>query len=73
MRLATAIAAFGVSIAAAGQQQAPTFRADARTVALYVTVQDRDGRLVRGLERGDFQIRDNGRPAAVTPAYSSCA
>lgn len=66
MRLIATLAALGALTAASPPQQAPTFRADARTVALYVTVQDRDGRLVRDLERGDFQIRDNGRPAAVT-------
>ena len=38
----------------------------ARTVALYVTVQDEDGRLVTGLERDAFVVRDNGRPVAIT-------
>jgi Ca-activated chloride channel homolog len=66
MRLVAALAAFGVSIAAAGRQQAPTFRADTRTVALYVTVQDRDGRLIPDLTRADFEVRDNGRPAPIT-------
>jgi Ca-activated chloride channel family protein len=36
------------------------------TVAVYATVQDRDGRLVPDLTEGDFRILDNGRPAPIT-------
>ena len=66
MRLTAALAACAVLTAAEGlQAQAATFRASARSVALYVTVQDRDGRLVTGLERSEFEVRDNGRPVAI--------
>ncbi len=46
--------------------QQPAFRANAETVAVYATVQDREGRLVPGLTRADFEIRDNGRPVEIT-------
>jgi hypothetical protein len=47
-----------------------TFRGAVRTVPLYVTVQDHDGRLVSDLQAGDFEVRDNGRPADIT-SFSS--
>lgn len=37
-----------------------------QTVSVYTTVSDRDGRLVPDLTRGDFEIRDNGRPVDIT-------
>ena len=43
-----------------------TFRTGVRTVAVYATVSDREGRLVPDLDRAAFEIRDNGRPAPVT-------
>jgi Ca-activated chloride channel homolog len=48
------------------QQQAPTFKAAVRTVPVYVTVTDAEGRLVPGLTREDFQIADNKRPQPLT-------
>lgn len=47
-------------------QQRPTFRAAVRTVAVYATVNDREGRLVPDLDKNAFQILDNGRPAGIT-------
>ena len=47
------------------QQQAP-FRSGSKTVAVYGTVTDRDGRLVPNLTREDFEIRDNGKPQPIT-------
>jgi Ca-activated chloride channel family protein len=67
MRVSAALAA--CALLAAGErpaQHTPTFRADAKGVALYATVQDGEGRLVTGLERGEFEVRDNGRPVAIT-------
>ena len=50
-----------------GWQQQPTFKSGARTVAVYATVTDSDGRLVPDLTQEDFEIRDNGKtqPIAV--------
>jgi Ca-activated chloride channel family protein len=48
------------------QQQQPTFKSGTRTVPVYATVFDKDGRLVPGLEQSDFEIYDNGKKQAVT-------
>ncbi|MGE0863195.1 MAG: VWA domain-containing protein [Vicinamibacterales bacterium] len=50
---------------ALGQDQ-PIFKSAVRTVPIYATVVDNSGRLVPDLERGDFTIVDNGKPADVT-------
>ena len=47
-------------------QERPTFRSAARTVYIYATVQNKDGRLVTNLTRDDFEIFDNDQPQAVT-------
>jgi Ca-activated chloride channel homolog len=50
----------------AGAAQSVQFRTAVDTVAVYVTVTDREGRLVPDLTREDFRILDNGRPAEIT-------
>ena len=52
--------------AAAGQDQQPTFRSGAKTVAVYATVTDGKGRLVPDLTRDDFEIYDNGKLQPIT-------
>jgi VWFA-related protein len=47
-------------------QQAPIFRAGVQTVALYATVTDQSGRLVRDLEQKDFDVYDNGKLQTIT-------
>jgi VWFA-related protein len=47
-------------------QQQPTFRGTADNVRVFTTVTDRDGRLVTSLEQKDFEIRDEGKPQAIT-------
>jgi Ca-activated chloride channel family protein len=47
-------------------QQEPTFRTGTRTVPVYATVTDADGRLVTDLARDDFEIYDNGKRQEVT-------
>jgi hypothetical protein len=49
-----------------GQQQVPTFRSATRTVPVYATVTDASGRLVPDLERGDFEIWDNGQKVEIS-------
>ncbi len=65
--LACATLAVGVLavLGAAGQQQ-PVFRGGSDVVRVFVTVTDRDGRLVTTLAREDFEVRDEGKPQAVT-------
>jgi Ca-activated chloride channel family protein len=48
---------------AAGQQP---FRSGARTVAVYATVTDAEGKLVTDLTRDDFEVYDNGRLQPLT-------
>ena len=57
-----AVAALAVSID--GRQQ--TFKGGARTVAVYATVTDAEGRLVPDLSRDDFEVYDNGKPQPLT-------
>lgn len=51
---------------AAAQAQEPVFRAATRTVPVYATVTDAEGRLVPDLGRDDFEILDNGKPQAIS-------
>lgn len=55
-------AAAGVSTA--GQDQ-PVFRSSIRTVPVYATVLDSEGRLVPDLQQEDFTVLDNGKPAEI--------
>ncbi len=66
MRVIATVAALAALASTAAPQQAPTFRSDAGAVPLYVTVQDREGRLVPDLTRADFVVFDQGRPVEIT-------
>jgi len=57
------VAAFATVPAA---QQEPTFRAATRTVPVYVTVTDAEGRLVPDLGRDDFELYDNGKLQSIS-------
>jgi Ca-activated chloride channel homolog len=49
------------------QSQTPIFRGvPTESVPVFVTVTDRDGRLVPALTREDFEIRDEGKPQPIT-------
>jgi len=63
--LALAVAV-GATATLPGAQQQPTFRSGVRTVPVYVTVTDAEGRLVPGLTRQDFEVLDNKRPQPLT-------
>ncbi len=54
----------GAVVAAAVQQ--PTFRGESDVVRVFVTVTDRDGRLVTDLTQDDFELRDEGKSQPIT-------
>lgn len=54
---------FVIGVAA---QQPPVFRAGSDVVRVFVTVTDRDGRLVTSLPREAFEVRDEGKPQPIT-------
>lgn len=65
--LLVAAALSATAVAHPQQAQQPTvFRSATRTVPVYATVTDRDGRLVPDLERKDFEIYDNGKKQDVS-------
>lgn len=65
-RLALSLALlFLACVAVAAAQQQPMFRAGTQLVDLYVTVTDREGRLVPNLTREDFAIFDDDEPTEI--------
>jgi Ca-activated chloride channel family protein len=64
VRLVVLLLSAAIGLCAAPQQ--PTFRGTSDTVRVFVTVTDRDGRLVTTLTRDDFEIRDEGKPQPTT-------
>jgi VWFA-related protein len=52
-------------LGAAGRQQ-PIFRGGSDTVRVFVTVTDRDGRLVTTLTKEHFEVRDEGKPQPIS-------
>src|SRR5690349_16513954 len=59
-------AALAVSWSLAAAPQEPTFKGENRTVAVYATVTDLDGRLVPDLNRDRFTVLDDGKPQPLT-------
>jgi Ca-activated chloride channel family protein len=55
-----------LALSSLGLGQGATFRLAANDVAIYATVLDRDHHLVTDLTRDDFEVRDNGRPVALS-------
>ncbi len=55
-----------VALTPLAPQQQPTFRSGTRTVPVYATVLDSDGRLVPGLTKADFEIYDDGKKQDIT-------
>lgn len=50
----------------AGRSQQPVFRGTGEAVRVFVTVTDRDARLVTNLTRDAFEVRDEGKPQPIT-------
>jgi len=60
------LVASAVGLPGAAAQQQPVFRGKGDAVRVFVTVTDRDGRLVTTLARTDFEVRDEGKPQPIT-------
>jgi Ca-activated chloride channel homolog len=65
LRVGILVVALVCATAAAGQQP-PVFRGTGEVVRVFVTVTDRDGRLVTTLTRDEFEVRDEGKPQPIT-------
>src|SRR5262245_55367203 len=61
-----ALAACVAAVIGAAAQQPPVFRGTGDVVRVFATVADRDGRIVTTLTRGDFEVRDEGKPQPIT-------
>jgi Ca-activated chloride channel family protein len=66
LRLLTTTVLAAVALSSSGAAQQATFRAGTRTVPVYATVTDANGRLVPDLERTDFEVYDNGKKQDIT-------
>jgi VWFA-related protein len=64
--VAAITALFLAAVLTAQQPQSPRFEAAARTVAVYATVTNAQGRLVPNLTESDFAIDDDGKRQALT-------
>lgn len=60
------LAACVLGVVGAAAQQKPVFRGGSDAVRVFVTVTDRDGRLVTTLTRDNFEVRDEGKPQPIT-------
>ena len=60
------LAASVLGLAGAAAQQQPVFRGRGDAVRVFVTVTDRDGRLVTTLTQDAFEVRDEGKPQPIT-------
>jgi VWFA-related protein len=56
----------GGMTAVAQQLQTPIFRGTGDAVRVFVTVTDRDGRLVTSLAQSDFEVKDEGKVQPIT-------
>ncbi|HEX6974371.1 MAG TPA: VWA domain-containing protein [Vicinamibacterales bacterium] len=64
MKLASVLVACAIAMTAAQQQ--PVFRGGLDAVRVFVTVIDKDGRIVTNLAQENFEVRDEGKPQPIT-------
>src|SRR6266566_8243096 len=72
MRMTTRFLSYGTAAACvlgvlgASAQQQPFFHVSSDVVRVFVTVTDRDGRLITTLTRDQFELRDEGKVQPIT-------
>jgi Ca-activated chloride channel homolog len=71
MRLARSLTfgtlvACALAVLGAGGRQQPVFRGGSDLVRVFVTVTDRDGRLVTTLTQDNFEVKDDGKKQPIT-------
>jgi Ca-activated chloride channel family protein len=66
LALVAGLALSGLSSRFAVTAQQPVFRGASDLVRVFVTVTDKNGRLVTSLSRDDFEVRDEGKPQPIT-------
>jgi Ca-activated chloride channel homolog len=66
MKAVTAAAIAALLTASLPAQQQPPFKTGIRTVAIYATVTDGQGRLVTDLTRDDFEVLEDNKPQPLT-------
>ena len=54
------------AVAGLAAQQQPEFRSGSDIVRVFVTVSDRDARLITNLTQSEFEVRDEGKPQPIT-------
>ena len=64
-RVLGALLALASSVAVLADSQ-PVFRSSVRTVPIYATALDGNGRLVADLTQDDFEVLDNGKPVEIS-------
>jgi VWFA-related protein len=65
-RVLTCALIAGVLAVPGAWRQQPIFRGGSDAVRIFVTVTDRDGKLVTSLTRDSFEVRDEGKPQPLT-------
>ncbi|MGH9522139.1 MAG: VWA domain-containing protein [Terriglobales bacterium] len=53
------------SLAAFAQEAAPTFKVDVKVVNVLATVRDKNGQIVKDLNKDDFILEEDGRPQTI--------
>ena len=65
MRISRRHFLLGAAAVLPGAAQEPRFSADVNVVTLVATVRDRDGRIVKDLNREDFVLKEDGAPPTI--------
>lgn len=54
-----------ITVCAFAQEAAPTFKVDVKVVNVLATVRDKNGQIVKDLNKDDFSVSEDGRPQTI--------